>query len=746
MPKIHAAANRIPTLRTDQQLRRFPELQDREPLPLDHLSIRTWCGSLRFSITAKTPLVYGNVDKKTGSISIPFITLGEESDTAPKIPILPATMVKGMLSNAFERVTSSRLRVFGNHSDPLTYRIDPATTQELIPALIQPSKNEATLLTGTHSRLATVSIPREKGPGSKKRTIPVMMPATLRTKPGDKTRLAPGMTDKHLLAMIRPTEGRASRQIYFDAMLVNNGNYAYWFIYALYKNDEDHTRVPIFDENALTGEDLGERLINQRGYTYLTTDPEDLDKHRSTFEKKMSERVFFAESKSDSRIAEIPHGARNHPSPVDRYHLTIQSYVDNWRDELERDPETTRTPNRFIRQHQTKHSKPTTPFLAYAIVSEDQFGKATVDTIAPISVGRDAYALSPLTVARRTNVAPPQTLSELSPADRLFGFVAHCDDMSQNTEEKSSPAASFKGRISVTKVDYAGGGGLANPSTLRLRPLLSPRPSSARRFLTRADGTNINCGYQQVKRSQYFSAEPEQSLGATTYPVDRNSWVQIDRTNGFPEKALKKPDDSVKLTSSVSSYLRAGTTFEVTLRFEALSTFELSWLLWLLNPANLVPRTEVNRPALTAKEHPLGYLRLGTGKPLGLGVVQVELVKDGFEAIESSRDSTEGFTLSSVYRNLTGCLGTACSTTDSTRFEVSDEYLDTPWVKAFQRASFGYEDLREVRHLTLEENQRNNKANSRTGLPESGAGVEPGILWGPRSGDPIHIPDPPENR
>lgn len=121
MPKIHAAANRIPVLRTNTALKNYPELNDREPASLDHFPAHTWSGSIRFSITAKTPLVYGSVDEETNSISIPTEILDGSSDTPREIPVLPATMVKSMLSNAFERVTTSRLRIFGNYSDPLTY-------------------------------------------------------------------------------------------------------------------------------------------------------------------------------------------------------------------------------------------------------------------------------------------------------------------------------------------------------------------------------------------------------------------------------------------------------------------------------------------------------------------------------------------------------------------------------------------------------------------------------------------------
>ena len=738
MPKIHAAANRIPVLRTNTALKNYPELNDREPASLDHFPAHTWSGSIRFSITAKTPLVYGSVDEETNSISIPTEILDGSSDTPKEIPVLPATMVKSMLSNAFERVTTSRLRIFGNYSDPLTYRTDPAASQKLIPAIVDPSKSKALLLTGTHPRLAEVDILTKNRFEKRLQTIPVMRAATLRTEPGGQTEYAPGMTHESLLDMILPSNGAVSRKIRFDAKLVNNGSYAYWFIYALYSDDDDE-RKPIFNENALTGEDLGETLTKQAGYVYLTTDPEDLGQHRRTFNKKVSERVFFIEDEQARKEVTIPQTTTDHPSPIDRYLLTVQSYVDNWLDELERDPETTRTPNRFIRQHKAPHLKPPPSFLAYILVSKDLSGDETVDTIAPISIGRDAYALSPLTVARRANVAPPQNLSELSPADRLFGFVAHCDNMSQKTEEKSSLTPSFKGRIFVTKVDYAGGGGVANPSTLRLRPLLSPRPSSARRFLTRTNGANLNSVRIKVRRDQYFSHDPEQSLGATAYPVDRNAWESVDKKTGFPEKALKRASDSLKTTSEVKKYVKAGTKFDATMRFEALTEFELAWLLWILDSANLVPRAERQKPMSSAPSDKVGYLRLGTGKPLGLGVVQIDLSPNGFQASETIGGNTGTPSLFSAYTELTGCLGTVVTTTDPAQFQVPKHYLKTPWVDAFQRSCFGYDDRFDVRHFTLDENKENNRTDSETGLPINGAGVEPGILWGSQSDVPIVV-------
>lgn len=731
MPKIHAAANRIPVLRANATLKNYPELNDREPASLDHFPAHTWSGSIRFSITAKTPLVYGSVDEDTGAISVPTTTIKNKGKATETIPILPATMVKGMLSNAYERVTSSRLRVFGHHSEPLTYRMDPAECQQLVPTVTRPTKGDAILLTGTHPRLPVVKRQHDG------RALPVMMAATLRTKQGRNTRFAPGMNNQRLLAMIRPQQGKRYRQVQFDAKLVDNGTYAYWFIYALYTNSEPSQRVPIFDENTLTGDDLQQKITEQIGYVYLTTDPDDLLKNSSTFAKKMAERVFFTEKRKSPETATIPPGTQNHPSPVERYFQILNSYEQNW------DAETGNTPNIFIRQSEKLLSNKNDSFLAYAVLSETQEGDKIVDALVPIFVGRNAYAMSPLALAQHSHIAPAKQLFELSPADRLFGYVAYSDRSTPGSNGKSEPSSSLKGRISITDVTYAEEGGEVGIATspLRLRPLLGPRPSSARRFLTRADGSNVNSDKQKVRRSQYFSHDPAQSLGASTYPVDRNAWKNVDEETKFPKKALKTANDSLNVTSEVKKYVKAGTKFDATMRFEALTEFELAWLLWILDAANLVPRNERKSHTSINPSDKVGYLRLGTGKPLGLAVVEVALSPDGFQASKTVTHNGDTRSLCSAYTELTGCLGTVVTTTDPAQFQVPKHYLKTPWVDAFQRSCFGYDDMFDVRHFTLDENRENNRTDWETGLPINGAGVEPGVLWGSQSGAPIVAPE-----
>ena len=53
-----------------------------------------------------------------------------------------------------------------------------------------------------------------------------------------------------------------------------------------------------------------------------------------------------------------------------------------------------------------------------------------------------------------------------------------------------------------------------------------------------------------------------------------------------------------------------------------------------------------------------------------------------------------------------------------------------PWVKAMQRAAYGYTDNVEVRHMHLEENKVNNRTDRRTGRPVKGLGLSPEDLTG----------------
>ena len=166
-----------------------------------------------------------------------------------------------------------------------------------------------------------------------------------------------------------------------------------------------------------------------------------------------------------------------------------------------------------------------------------------------------------------------------------------------------------------------------------------------------------------------------------------------------------------------------------TINFEMLTPLELSILLWLLKPENLVPHSERGKGLV-------GYLRLGMGKPLGYGTLRVEATALRLET---------GQQLATRYTQLAGCLGTE-TTSSIDHYQVPNGFDKFPWVQAFQRASFGYTDGIPVRYMTRKENQQNNATNFDDGYPKERRALEATQLFPserhPSSGQPICIPKP----
>ena len=90
--------------------------------------------------------------------------------------------------------------------------------------------------------------------------------------------------------------------------------------------------------------------------------------------------------------------------------------------------------------------------------------------------------------------------------------------------------------------------------------------------------------------------------------------------------------------------MKTGSVLRCTMFFSNLGRDELAALIWVLTPRNLVPNNEKKDPGA------VGHLRMGLGKPLGLGALEVSIAKNGLRAIRGSD-------LAESYANLDGCLG-----------------------------------------------------------------------------------------
>ncbi len=262
--------------------------------------------------------------------------------------------------------------------------------------------------------------------------------------------------------------------------------------------------------------------------------------------------------------------------------------------------------------------------------------------LTPSQVGRRTApgSVSPAELAEAAGVAPARTRGQASAADRMWGFVA------DEKEEDADQAAAVRGRITIRPVTPAAPptgqqGWLRLPKGDAkgwiLPTLASPKPSTGAPYLRAKTGAALD---EALTRAQTF--QPDQVLIRKVYPTHRA--LLSARNDNLPHATRLSGEKGLGDTA-VGSYLAPGAAFRTTIAFEGLTAEELAVLVWLLTPRRLVPRSGGRRKASRSA---VGYHRLGFGKPLGLGAVEIRatdvVVRDGAG-------------LADGYQDLTGCLG-----------------------------------------------------------------------------------------
>ena len=699
---FHSAVNRIPVLRpkvldlVDRKALPADLFGDQEPPAHDHLSSERWSGSIDLELTVRTPLVYGEQRGNPGGgtqVEIP-------TDQQGRV-VFPGTMVKGMLSRAYEVLTASRFRVFEEHTKPLTYRADVADALRLVPVRVVEVKDNDGGIVVELLRGSTGDGEAEYKDQFDDRPFPIMLAASLQDGGRGHAKHGRGFNETQFRAMTKH-----ENKVRCDLALClhpRGGHYAYWQVVGLY--DGRGNPVCAFDVRSDI-DVVGERN-DVTGYVYRTA--RDGDQASDVFPRKHDERVLFDLSESPERL-EVDR------SVVEAYRGVVDSYAQQ---REENDLQPGMHPNRFtgVDSESLLH----VGSLAYAVLSDDE---TAVEELVPTMAGRRSYCMSPRSLAEEQRVVPLGAAAEASAADRLFGYVV--PDTREGAEDGD---VASRGRLIFGQVDTSSV--VLSREETPIAPLLSPKPASARRFLTDRNGRTPRNAGEVLRRSEYFRSG--QHLGVAVHPIHRS----ILGSEEFPASATRAPrqegvtqGENLQIQSVVKTWIRPGSVLRCRMRFENLSRNELAALVWLLEPANLVPASEQN-----AEKSKVGYLRVGLGKPLGLGAVEVRMVKDGLRAVNVGGEND----LSEAYQNLSGCLGVSETVHRPADFALKINPAALPWVQAFQRASFGYSDGRSVRHMLLNENQENNKVD-RYGDPK--CGLSPVDMFGDGDTKLLQVPEP----
>lgn len=819
MGTFHSAVNRIPVPRQSvhnlvaEGMLPKDIFGDHAAPGHDRLANEGWSGTIDLEMMVRTPLVFGDqykedaegrrVEESNGLKKIPGSRNVIEVPTdGSGRPFVSPTMVKGMVSRAYETLTASRFRVFGEHRDPLTYRVDPSQANRLFPARVCRDKADdlaVEILNGKGEKnemaLLVDSLNIEG--------IEVVREGHTQSAPNAKAPQRPRVPGAGLLP---PAEQVLKR----FRSLTPHGDPVRVGLTRL----KDGTPVVTHVWRKDTGKLEEFFRVTQKGYR--SARPIEVEGYAcraapegkfasDLFENKKYERFFFKIDSSEKDISGTI--LRLTETNIRDYRLIIESYR-KASDEY-KGPE----PHLLNRASQKRENRAANGASAQAddepddapapaggapapVLAEgdlvfvrlaadkvpDYYGKMlksiTVCEVLPTMVGRRAYQKSPRELAENQLVAPLKNRDEASPADRLFGYVVQ-----ETMENAKGGDVAYRGRVSFGPVDSSGAKVCCKEK--KLAPLLEPKVSSARRFLTGSDGTtlrvkrdNESAGNAPNEKKQEASAKeekeerrllarreyfgPGQLLGAAAYPVHREP--QVDET-GFlrsatelPQLDLEQGNDDVRITAK--TWIETGSSLKCSLRFENLSKFELASLVWVLTPENLVPLEARKRAENTEGKakgeagkgdgeepaKPVGFLRMGLGKPLGLGAVEVRIAEGGLKA-------WRGRSLAKSYESLEACLGFGAKTRKPSKFSLKklmrevdpDRRLDLdrlPWIQAMQRAAYGYDDGVEVRYMSLDENKTNNQTNSKTGEPQEGRGLSPTDLCGSSPSTKTYRPSP----
>ena len=665
----HHAYNGIPAIREprDGNGANSALYKDGIPSGHDHLAADRLSGELAVKIVAASPTIPGQ-QTADGRVVVASRSGDPKGARTWEDATIPVTTLKGVLSSAYEAVTASRMRVFGPHDHVLTHR---RTTQEatvLYPVLLMPDEKGAGLR-------ARVMLGKNEAPRSDQEwgkpayvcaaVLPDSLTSATAIFSAEGKRLYSGAHNSKKRDKRRKGSDKAA-----EARLEELRRVAPHLKQVSFSAQSEK----FYDSKRFIVKDIcGERFCGTRDRPIETLGRADGVVVRLTppgagplIDTKYNEFIFFDVN---------PHPTYRTVSEEVLSGLVevVHSYIENIRALKRRadrreaaglpriDPDSdTRTsdaPNTWlvdtiingenapgldadrnaIRAHlvELAGSDPGLPLFA----SIDN-GKIT--GLTPSQVGRrtGVQALPPAQLAAAAGVAPARTRGQASAADRMWGFVA------DEKEEDADRAAAVRGRITIRPVIPAAPptgqqGWLRLPNGDAkgwiLPTLASPKPSTGAPYLRTKTGAALD---EALTRAQTF--QPDQVLIRKVYPTHRA--LLSARNDGLPH-ATRLSGEKGPGDTAVGSYLAPGAVFRTTIAFEGLTAEELAVLVWLLTPRRLVPRNGKRRKASRSA---VGYHRLGFGKPLGLGAVEIRatdvVVRDGAG-------------LADGYQDLTGCLG-----------------------------------------------------------------------------------------
>lgn len=601
------------------------ELGDRPPIGHERYVPGYWSGRISVKLTTQTPLLIP--DAAMAKVS------GNDHKTFPirmidGKPYLAPTSLKGMLRSAYEAITNSRLSIFSNKGERLGYRMSTNIGKRMVPARVQQNsrgKLQIQLMPGASEIDAGKGSIYVDERGKIHENAPLYA-AWLPSYGRNKVCYGNGETPQH------GDEVKARLQLVQHYR--NNGRdrgwqetFKYWRVTHISKIGSD-IAIP---RNQPADGDPRPRA-NQHGRSYhQRLQQEDFYREPGTLnirgyvcitgknaDNKHDERVFFCPF-SDAQDNVIRLSEEEEYRLREQWRNLIQDYHAVHQKDLEQPKPSAlhRADGQWSRHISVRRGQAATHeqelkdgTLCFALLhDEDGFGENfLVEGLYPVTLSRDLFQKSPLDLLP-DSLRPATVLDQLSPADRVFGWV----------NQQGSKA--YKGQLRIHSVDcltpVSEGITCFGAEGIALSILGQPQPSQTRFYLSACqDGSKTLEG----QKKDYGYQDKQGLRGRKVYPhpqfVDQKAdyWLQANQPannqtqDGTVREYLQFDGSRSNQNRSVQAWVNAGAEFCFDIDVINLSDVELGALVLLLS----LPENQ--------------FHRLGGGKPLGLGTVQLSVV------------------------------------------------------------------------------------------------------------------------
>ncbi|AFZ52721.1 TIGR03986 family type III CRISPR-associated RAMP protein [Cyanobacterium aponinum] len=521
------------------------ELFDRAPVGHGKYHQDYWSGNITVKLKTKTPLLIpdaGNATEDNNGHKTYPLRIGADGK-----PLLPITSVKGALRLAYEIVTNSRYSIFEKHEDRLAYRTPARIT--VVPARVE-SKDGKLFL----------RIMDDTG----------LVGETARLKRYEKNSKNKDKGESHVATKYK---SKNRLPIHGDAV---------WVKLSRGKVEEIIPR----DQNP-------SNTSWKKGWVCVTG---------ANINGKMNERVFIEQNNNDL----IPVT----PEIKSLWEELIRNYQQTHVKDLEKRKSKNQSPTAYLggKPGETGWSKhiwdeKELQFQEGTLCYVELNNRGKITAIQPVTISRRLYKYPPDDLLD-DSLKPAQKMEQLSPVDRVFGWV------NQNGK------GSYKGNLRINALTCITDNCIENFGNkgLPLNILGQPQPSQARFYQAQdKKGTPLDNGSEKGKG---YSNSNQGLRGRKVYPhqnLPANHWdnANQDRTqqdnNGHYQEYYRPGSERDDQNRSILGWVKPNTEFTFNIDITNLSTVELGALLLILD---------------LPKNH---YHRLGGGKPFGFGSVKLTI-------------------------------------------------------------------------------------------------------------------------